>query len=458
MQYKVKARRNWRRELKGYAFGWPWFDQIGSWALRRLFVPSSLLWAAAEQAGQSADRFYDAAGIARRPADARRLQAALDRAAEARTQAGLLEDRWQRAFFGPDDNSAGERRLLETERYAASHSYNMTRRHFGFLLRRETPKIRFETQSPDEVAAIYGKAFENLKGEAPAASTARGIDVSRKIERAAGTDFWLRFQSPSLWLGDTVYARVLEPRDVVDPPTIIFGHGICIEFDHWRGLIDEAQTLRAEGFRVIRPVAPWHGRRRPRGSFGGEPMMARMPGGLFDAFTGAAQEWAVLADWARQTSPGPLAYGGTSLGALVAQFAADRNGAHAERLRPDGLFLITHSGRMTDATFGGQMAGILGITVDAEANGWNKERIETCLGLLDPGRGAAVPPEKIVTVLGKRDRVTPFQSGLSLIDSWGVPEENRFVWDRGHFSMPLTMIRNPAPVARFREVMTTARG
>ena len=56
--------------------------------------------------------------------------------------------------------------------------------------------------------------------------------------------------------------------------------------------------------------------------------------------------------------------------------------------------------------------------------------------------------------LGKRDRITPYASGLSLIDSWGVPDENRFVWDRGHFSMPLTMIRNPAPVARFREVMT----
>ena len=48
MQYNAKPSRNWGRQLKGMAFGWPWFDPVGSWALRRLFVPASLLWAAAE--------------------------------------------------------------------------------------------------------------------------------------------------------------------------------------------------------------------------------------------------------------------------------------------------------------------------------------------------------------------------------------------------------------------------
>jgi hypothetical protein len=99
------------------------------------------------------------------------------------------------------------------------------------------------------------------------------------------------------------------------------------------------------------------------------------------------------------------------------------------------------------------MAGLLGVDLNSEQLGLSRERIEAGLGLLDPARLPAVKPERIVTVLGKRDRITPYASGLSLIDSWGVPDENRFVWDRGHFSMPLTMIRNPAPVARFREVM-----
>jgi pimeloyl-ACP methyl ester carboxylesterase len=455
IQYKAKPRRNWGRTLKGYAFGWAWFDPVSSWALRRLFVPSSLLWAAAEQAGTSVERFYDAAELPKKSANEKKLAEALEQTAAAREIAERREEEWQKAFFGNGTEGPEARRELEASRYAASHAYNLSRRHFGFMLRNDPPRIKSLPQSPEEIAAIYGSRFERLSlngisGNAPQ------IEVSKSIERAAGIDYWIRFQSPSALLGDTVYARVLEPHGAKNPPTIIFGHGICIEFDHWRGLIDEARTLRAEGFRVIRPVAPWHGRRRPLGSFGGQPMMTRIPGGMFDAFTGAAQEWAVIAEWARRTSTGPLAYGGTSLGALIAQFAAEKIGERDERLRPDGLFLITHSGRMTDATFNGDMAGLLGVDLNAEENGWSREKIEHGLGLLDPARLPAVKPERIVTVLGKRDRITPFASGLSLIDSWGVPDENRFVWDRGHFSMPLTMIRNPAPVARFREVMARA--
>jgi pimeloyl-ACP methyl ester carboxylesterase len=452
MQYKAKPPRNWARTLKGYAFGWAWFDPVSSWALRRLFVPSSLLWAAAEQAGTSAERFLDIAGLSKRRISAKKLDEALRQTAAARGHAAQTEADWQAAFFGGGSESAEALREIEAARFAASHAYNLTRRHFGFLLRSDPPRIRSATQTPDEIAAIYGADFERLSLADVANATAQ-VEVSKPVERAAGTDYWLRFQSPSSLLGDTVYARVLEPRGVANPPTVIFGHGICIEFDHWRGLIDEARTLRAEGFRVIRPVAPWHGRRRPPGSFGGQPMMARIPGGLFDAFTGAAQEWAVIANWVRGKWDTPLAFGGTSLGALIAQFAAEKIGERSERLRPEGLFLITHSGRMTDATFNGDMAGLLGVDLNAAEHGWNRERIEAGLGLLDPARLPAVKPERIVTVLGKRDRITPFASGLSLIDSWGVPDANRFVWDRGHFSMPLTMIRNPAPVARFREVM-----
>lgn len=453
MQYKARPRRNWGRTLKGYAFGWAWFDPVSSWALRRLFVPSSLLWGAAEQAGTSVERFLDVAELSRRNVDEKKLAEALANTSAARELAQRKEAEWQNAFFGPGTEGPEARRALEETRYAASHAYNLARRHFGFLLRKDPPQMKSATQSPEEISAIYGANFERLTFDGISAN-APEIEVSKKIQRPAGVDYWLRFQSPSALLGDTVYARVLEPEGVKNPPTIIFGHGICIEYDHWRGLIDEARTLRAEGFRVIRPVAPWHGRRRPLGSFGGQPMMSRIPGGLFDAFSGAAQEWAVIANWARQQSDAPLAYGGTSLGALIAQFAAEKIGAAAESLRPDGLFLITHSGRMTDATFQGDMANLLGVDLNAEKHGWSRERIEAGLGLLDPARLPAVNPARIVTVLGKRDRITPYASGLSLIDSWGVPDENRFVWDRGHFSMPLTMIRNPAPVARFREVMT----
>lgn len=455
MQYKAKPRRNWGRTLKGYVFGWAWFDPVGSWALRRLFVPSSLLWAAAEVAGTSVDQFCAATEIPRRKINERKLVEALTQASAARGHAERLESEWQSAFFGEATATPQSLRDIEAARYSASHAYNLTRRHFGFLLRAHAPRLKSVTQKPDEIAATYGANYERLLAGGSEGLNAP-VEVSKRLEREKGVDYWLRFKSPSPVLCDTVYARVLEPLGVKNPPTIIFGHGICIEYDQWRGLIDEARTLRAEGFRVIRPVAPWHGRRRARGTFGGEPVMSRIPGGLFDAFSGAAQEWAVIANWVREQSDAPLAYGGTSLGALIAQFAAEKVGEWNEKLRPEGLFLITHSGRMLDATFHGDMANLLGVDLNAEQHGWSRERIETGLGLLDPARLPAVDPKRIVTVLGKRDRITPFASGLSLIDSWGVPDANRFVWDRGHFSMPLTMIRNPAPVARFREVMMQA--
>jgi pimeloyl-ACP methyl ester carboxylesterase len=246
---------------------------------------------------------------------------------------------------------------------------------------------------------------------------------------------------------------VHEPREAADPPTVIFGHGICVEFDHWRGLIDEADRLCQAGFRVIRPEAPWHGRRTPAGYFGGERLIATYPAGLLDAVLGALQEWAVLADWSRQTSRGALAFGGTSLGAQIAQLAADRAREWPERLRPDGLFLITHCGRMAEAAQRGEIAKIVGGAEEAERKGWTLEKIDGYAALLDPRPEPPLSPEKIVTVLGRRDAVTPFPSALPLIDGWKVPGENRFLWDRGHFSIPMTMIHNSAPVARFRQVM-----
>jgi len=175
--------------------------------------------------------------------------------------------------------------------------------------------------------------------------------------------------------------------------------------------------------------------------------------GLLDAVLGSLQEWAVLADWSRKTSRGALAFGGTSLGAQVAQLAADRAREWPARLRPDGLFLITHCGSMGEAAQHGEIAKIVGGAEEAVKKGWRAEEVDNYAALLDPRAEPAVAPTRIVSVLGRRDIVTPFSSALHLIDGWNVPGENRFIWDRGHFSIPMTLIRNSAPIARFREVM-----
>jgi pimeloyl-ACP methyl ester carboxylesterase len=446
----------WQRNLSGYAFGWPWFDGLSSWALRRFFFPASRLWAAAQVANGSPERFYQAAGIARSSND-NHLARTLARIETLRARALAMEAEWQRVFFGPADTAAAYRAAVEAARLDASHEYNSARRLFGRWLLRGVPPIRLETQSPDEVAAVYGERARDFARVAAAPATMPPIEVSRTVPAATGLDYWLRFRSPSSRLGDSVYARVHEPIGVSDPPTIIMGHGICVEFENWHGLIHEANTLCAAGFRVIRPEAPWHGRRTPPGNFGGERLVTHFPAALLDAFAGALQEWAVLADWSRRTSRGSLAFGGTSLGAQMAQLAADCATDGPEHLRPEGLFLVTHCGRMTDATVHGEMTEIFGTAHDVRAKGWTHESLDAVLGRLDPSPRPPVPAERIVSVIGSRDRVTPFGCAVPLIDAWKVPAANRFIWDRGHFSMPMTLIRNARPVERFREVMARRR-
>jgi hypothetical protein len=158
---------------------------------------------------------------------------------------------------------------------------------------------------------------------------------------------WLRFRSPYDRVDDVVTARVHEPNGTVNPPTIIFGHGVCVDFDHWLGLIDESIRLVSLGFRVIRPEAPWHGRRSPRGFFAGERTISAFPMGIIDSMMAAVTEWSVLAHWARTRSNGPLAFGGSSLGAMTAQLVAGRAATGPRALKPDALFLVTHTADMT---------------------------------------------------------------------------------------------------------------
>lgn len=442
-----------KRMLSGLLLSWPWFDRVGLTLLKRAFFPTSRAFAAAEMAMSDIARFYETVPMPRRFEDDHRLAKALHHHGLARAAHDAIAAAWEATFFRARASTPAERQALEAARATHAHAYNLTRRHFGFLLPRSLPRIRLETFSPDQAAAVYGAALADAKPFFAPPDPLPTVEVSEPIPGAVGTDTWLRFKSPSPRLGDTVYARVHTPVGVTDPPTIILGHGVCVEFDNWIGLVDEADALTAAGLRVIRPEAPFHGRRRPPGYFGGEKLIGTFPLGALDAFTGALQEWAVIAAWARATSKGGLAFGGTSLGALTAQLAADRSADWPEALRPQALLLITHNGSMHETILKGELVNLFASAHEAEAVGWTEELIDAYFGLVDPKRPLVVPGHRIVSILGKRDTVTPFASGEPLLARWGVPPENVFIFDRGHFSVPMTLIRNGAPVQRFCEVM-----
>lgn len=444
------------RAMRGFAgtvLARPWFDRATLLGLKHGFFPASRLWAAARDASSDTDRFFAAVPLPVRHEIKPKLSLALARFEEARAAANAIEAEWQRTFFGKQEISADYCRAVEGARLRLRHGYNATRWQFRRLLRGAVPRVKLNVETPEAVEAIHGGGRDAFVARCAPPSAMPPVEVSRILELASQRDYWLRFPSPHARIGDTVYARVHEPLDAIDPPTVIFGHGICVEYDHWKGLIDESRALVAKGFRVIKPEAPWHGRRVYPGSFGGEHTIATFPMGMLDSFSAAVQEWSVLADWARRYSSAPLVFGGSSLGAMTSQFAATCSTLWRQDLRPDALFLITHTGDMAAAVMEGALATMWASPEEIERKGWTRELTRQFLSLVNPVGALPMPARQVVSILGRRDTVLPFESGRQLVASWGVPQENAFVWDRGHFSVPPTLIRTTAPIDRLAEIV-----
>lgn len=444
---------SWTRRLSRRTATGPWFDPIALYALKRWMFPLSRMWAAANVSDGNVERFLENVPLTKAKLDRARIEEALALTDEARTVAEATDAEWDRVFFGNAKTSNTQRNLIERARRGRRHAFYAARRHFRFLRSNDVPLAKQHVLLPDDAAARYADVLSGKVQLAPVPDPMPKVEVSKTVSRPEVTERWLRFASPSSLMGDQATAHVYSPVGVTNPPTLIFGHGICVETEHWRGLLDEIPTLVAGGVRVIRPEAPWHGYRTPAGYYGGERLIEVFPSAPFDAFSAALQEWAVFADWAKQTSTGPLAFGGTSLGALMAQRASDESQNWPARLTPDALFLVTHSGNLLHAIMHGDLTRLWGDPEIAQSLGWDEDMAGRYFDLLNPGAYTRVPGQNIVSVLGNRDRVTPFASGKALLDRWAVPDENRFIWWRGHFSIPPTLIHNAAPVHRFCDIM-----
>jgi pimeloyl-ACP methyl ester carboxylesterase len=447
------------RGAMGLLLAYPWFDRVSLWTLTHYFFPLSRLWASATVSEGVPEKFLSEIPLDPGDIDLDRVQSVLFPTEAKRATAAAVDSVWEESFFGHEPRTVEELVAIETARRDHHHALNVMRRKFRFLLKHPVPITRTETPSPDEVAKKYGAALSNRTPFFSAPDPMPQMQISRRVPGAVGTDFWIRFKSPSMVLADTVYARVSEPEGIKDPPTLIFGHGICVEFDHWHGLVDEVETLVRMGIRVVRPEAPWHGRRRPAGYFSGEKIVGTAPFGGLHAFTGALREWSVLIDWARHTSTGKIAVGGSSLGAQMSMLCADISRDWPKALRPEAMLLLTHAGNQQDALLKGALAKAWKSREAMMAKGWTFETSGQYMPILDPNLELPpiMPPQNIVSVLGKYDHVTPFDSGYNLLNAWQVPQVNRFIWRRGHFSVPMTMIRDTKPLNRFVEIMKRQR-
>lgn len=436
----------------------PWMDAAVLSLLRRYFFPLSRLWALAREAQGEEERFI--AGTASRgisPRRMRALRACLAHFERCRLKAHMTEQLWHDYLFGQRPVALERLLIAEEMRLDTRTAYNLTRWSFRPFCDLIDASVKMAAPTPAQVAARFGADGEGVPALFDLPVSLPAIEVSRRLPVPHGEDFWLRFVSPSPAMQDMVYARVHAPAGIENPPTLIFGHGICVEFDHYHNLIDEVAALMALGIRVVRPEAPWHGRRVLPGHFGGEQLLSSAPTGMFDFLGAQHKEWAVLIDWCRRTSNGPVAIGGSSLGAQSAKSIAMHAAAWPAALRPDAVLAIAHCSHIAETALDSSLSDIWNLSANLKRNGWNRELTRRWLLRLDAPRAPCVSPECIISVTGSHDTVTPEASARRQLDAWQVPERNRFSYRRGHFTIPLGMIRDQAPLRRLREVFDQCR-
>jgi hypothetical protein len=432
----------------------PWFDHVALWSITRLLFPLSRAWAAATVAEGSLERFAAELPVARIARSAERsVRAALERIAEQQIALDAAERAWDATFFeqGAGDGSA----RIAAHRRRAKASNVLMQGRFGFarlLLRQRVPAVRFAIPDRAAVEARYGwlkdgaEHFHALPEDLPP------VEESHRIAGPFGREYWLRFASPNPLVPGLAWAHVFEPTEV-DParmPTLIEIHGVGVETESLSGW-DDLGIFAERGVRVVRLSAPWHNRRRLPGTYGGEPFFAGQPASGLDLFRSLTREIAVLVGWARSRGEGRVAIGGTSMGALGGQLAASHAVHWPAALRPDVLYLVTTSGDMAELSFDSSLSHALGITRALTAAGWRREDMAQWGWLLEPQPEVAVAPRDIIMLLGRRDTVTPYRSGLALAKSWRVPEENLFCRRQGHFSASVGLLSDPAPHERLIE-------
>jgi hypothetical protein len=149
-----------------------------------------------------------------------------------------------------------------------------------------------------------------------------------------------------------------------------------------------------------------------------------------------------------------VALAGISMTSFVAQQVASHCHVWPAEARPDAVMLISHSGRIEDVTFAGELALTLGLDGALAQAGWSRRTLAKLARLVDPAEMPSLPPLRIVSVLGETDRWLPYDDGLAVARRWKLPEANIFRYPLGHLGMPVQLARDAAPFERLRQVLT----
>lgn len=434
----------------------PWLDQVSLRLLGDWYLPMSRAWAAATVSDGDFDRFCELVGVSpKKVADRAVIEVQLDIVKRAAARAARASESWEEAWF--EDPHAPLPRCVSTEEERLDAEQAQTFSRLGFAIFSRAHRLSacdWAIADHETVEQRHAARLETPEAAYPAPAPPARIEESRHVpsdfgEGPEGREFMLRYHHDLAPDGVPAWARVFDPNPHQPGPTVLMLHGLAMEMDMMRAPRDEINRLCRLGIRVIAMEGPWHGRRRLRGTYGGEVVVARSPLGPLDYFRAHVAEIAHMTRWARQSGATAVGWMGTSMGAFTCQLAASYGRYWPRSLWADALFLITPSQGFHDIAVHGAFAKAFAVEPALSAAGWTDADLERFGKLCDPLGHTVVPPESVFMLIGEHDSVAPARGALRMAEDWAVPQSNRYLRAQGHFSVPAGLMVDDAPLESF---------
>jgi hypothetical protein len=429
----------------------PWIDPVCLWGFKRV-LPASRAWAAAAATGTSLEGFARQLGLFGLPP---RLRGKLMGTHRLRLLSKAAQTRWAEIAF---DGAEGDLAAAERDRRRTAQSYLANRfRYLSFAKRYKVSAVRYRTPTPDFVINALGQVLADPDALFQVPDPLPQIERSKSVDHGDVIEYWLRFESAGVGDDptDTAYAHIYEPKQHSGAlPSFFFAHGLAMETEMMVDGPRSFHNMARVGMRIVLPDGPGHNRRCKPGLYGGESFLTEPPISGIQHFVRAAREYAALVAWCRAQGPGRVSLGGISLGALTAQVAASRWSYWPAEAKPDALFLMTTTARVSALPLESSLGHMADIDNEVRRHGWKPEHFAALETITDAGAEPPIDPASIVLLVGTRDDVTPAAGGHLLAERWRVPKDNLFVRDRGHFSAAIGLGVDPSPFARMFDILT----
>ena len=429
----------------------PWVDPLCLWGFRRV-LPASRAWAAAAASSTSLEGFARQLGLFGLPP---RLRGKLNTTHRLRLLSKAAQTRWAEIAF---EGAEGDLATAERERKQTAQSYLANRfRYLSFAKKYKVSAVRYRTPTPDFAIEALGQVLTDPEALFQVSDPLPKIERSKDVDHGDVTEYWLRFESEGVGddPADTCYVHIYEPKQrPANMPSFFFAHGLAMETEMMVNGPRSFLNMARVGMRIVLPDGPGHNRRCKPGLYGGESFLTEPPISGIQHFVRQAREYAAMIAWCRAQGTGRVSLGGISLGALTSQVAASRWRYWPAECKPDALFLMTTTARVSALPLESSLGHMADIDNEVRRHGWRPEHFAALEAITDAGSEPPLDPARIVLLVGTRDDVTPAAGGHELAQRWRVPKETLFVRDRGHFSAAIGLGVDPSPFARMFDILT----